>query len=89
MKTLRDKVEQFVVKAEGHWNALSVEKQRLMTKVFFGSYVLLTVIVLINVIISMGQRQTTMPINHIDGILTNSAGKALEQNETPESSIKK
>lgn len=68
MKKLRDKIERHVLKAEGAWKALSVEKQRLLTKVFFGSYVLITVLVIINVFISTNKRSNTMSINHIEGV---------------------
>lgn len=89
MKKLRDKVEHYVLKAEDYWKVLSVEKQRLMTKVFFGSYVFLTVIVLINIIISTGQKSNTMFINHIDGITEKSVEKASVHNDTVKSPPKK
>ncbi|MDR6920021.1 hypothetical protein [Chryseobacterium sp. 2987] len=68
MKNLRDKIERYVLTTEHHWKALSVEKQRLLTKVFFGGYVLITVLVIINVFISTNKRSNTMSINHIEGI---------------------
>lgn len=89
MKRLRDKIEHFVLTTENHWKSLSVSKQRLLTKVFFGGYCLLTVIVLIHVIVSTGQRSNTISIDHIDGVSKKSVEKASEQNDLIESPIKK
>lgn len=88
MKKLRDKVEHHVLMLEGRWNTLSVAKQRLVTKVFFGGYVLLTVVVLIQIMVSTDQRSNTMSIKHIDGISTKLVEKASEQNDLIESPIK-
>ncbi len=89
MKKLRDKVEHHVLMLEGRWNTLSVAKQRLVTKIFFGGYCLLTVVVLIRIMVSTGQGSNTMSINHIDGIAKRSTEKASVQNDTVASSIKK
>lgn len=89
MKKLRNKIEHFVLTTENHWKSLSVAKQRLLTKVFFGGYCLLTVIVLINVIVSTGHRSNTISILHIDGISTKLVEKVSEQNDLIESPIKK
>ena len=89
MKKLRDKIEHILLKAEGHWKALSVEKQRLLIKVFFGGYCLLTFIVLIHIIVSTGQKSNTMSIHHIQVISTKSMEKTSEQNDLIESPIKK
>ncbi|MDN3694239.1 hypothetical protein QWZ06_19120 [Chryseobacterium tructae] len=89
MKKLRDKIERHVLKAENHWKALSVEKQKLLTKLFFGSYCLLTVIVLIHVAVSTGQKSNTISIDHIDGISKKKIEKASEQNDLVGSPIKK
>ncbi|CAD0218333.1 conserved protein of unknown function [Chryseobacterium sp. JV274] len=89
MKKLRDKIENYVVKVENHWKVLPVERQKFLTKVFFGSYVLLTIIVIISVFISTSQRSNVMSINHIDGISKKSIEKDSEQNDTVESLIKK
>lgn len=88
MKKLRDKIEHFVLTTENYWKALSVEKQRLLTKVFFGGYVLITVLVIINVFFSTSKRSNTMSINHIDGILKKPAEKDSGQIDTIEIPIK-
>jgi len=79
MKKLRDTIENYVVKVENHWKVLPVKRQKFLTKVFFGSYVLLTIIVIINVFISTSQRSNTMFINRIDGISKKSIEKDSEQ----------
>lgn len=89
MKKLRDTIENYVLKVEKNWKALPVERQKFLTKVCFGSYVLLTIIVIINVFISTSQRSNTMSINHIDGISKKSIEKDSGQNDTVESLIKK
>ncbi|MDN3692556.1 hypothetical protein QWZ06_09845 [Chryseobacterium tructae] len=89
MKKLRDTIENYIVKVENHWKVLPVERQKFLTKVFFGSYVLLTIIVIISVFISTSQRSNTMSINHIDGISKKSIEKDSGQNDTVESLIKK
>ncbi|WP_228412813.1 hypothetical protein [Chryseobacterium sp. G0162] len=89
MKKLRDTIENYVVKVENHWKVLPVERQKFLTKVFFGSYVLLTIIVIISVFISTSKRSNEMSINHIDGISKKSIEKDSEQNDTVQSLIKK
>lgn len=89
MKKLRDTIDNYVVKGESRWKILPVEQQKFLTKVFFGSYVLLTIIVIISIFISTSQRSNTMSINHIDGISKKSIEKDSGQNDTVQSLIKK
>ncbi|WP_291935143.1 hypothetical protein [Chryseobacterium sp.] len=89
MKKLRDTIENYVVKVESRWKVLSVERQKFLTKVFFGSYVLLTIIVIISVFISTSQRNNIMSINHIDGICKKSIEKDSGQTDAVEPLIKK
>ena len=88
MKKLIDTLENYVVKIDTQWISLPVERQKFLTKVFFGAYCFLTVTVLINVIVSTGQRSNTISIDHIDGISTKSVEKDSGQNDTVESLIK-
>ncbi|TQM21721.1 hypothetical protein [Chryseobacterium aquifrigidense] len=88
MKKLRDTIENYVVKVESRWKVLPVERQRFLTKVFFGSYVVLTIIVIINVCISTRQRSNTMSIDHIDGISKKTFEKDSGQNDTVNSLTK-
>ncbi|WP_120233076.1 hypothetical protein AAEU33_20075 [Chryseobacterium sp. Chry.R1] len=88
MKKLRDKIEHYVLEVENHWKVLPVAKQRLLTKIFFGGYALLTVIVIINVFISTSQRSNTMSIHHIDGISKKTLEKDSGQNDTVNSKVK-
>lgn len=77
MNKLRHKIEHYVLKAEDHWKVLPVERQRLLTKIFFGGYVLLTAVVIVNVCISSSQRDNAMSIDHIEGI----SKKPLEKDQ--------
>lgn len=89
MKNLRNNIEHYVLEAENYWKMLPVAKQRLLIKIFFGVYFFLTVIVVISVCISTGQRRNTISINHIDGVSKKSIEKKSEQNGIVNSSIKK
>lgn len=89
MKKLRDTIENYVGKIESHWKVLPVERQRFLTKVFFGSYVVLTMIVIINVFISTRQRSNTISIDHIDGISKKTFEKESGQNDTVNSPKKR
>ncbi|WP_419715871.1 hypothetical protein [Chryseobacterium bernardetii] len=88
MKKLRDKIEHYVLEVENHWKVLPVAKQRLLTKIFFGGYALLTVLVIINVFISTSKRSNTMSIHHIDGISKKTLEKDSGQNDTVNSKVK-
>jgi len=89
MKNLRNKIEHYVLEAENYWKMLPVAKQRFLTKIFFGVYLFLTVIVVVSVCISTGQRSNTISINHIDGVSKKSIEKKSGQNGIVNSSIKK
>ncbi len=89
MNKLRDKIEQYVLKAEDHWKVLPVERQRLLTKIFFGCYVLLTTIIMVNVCISTSQRSNTMSIDHIEGISKKPVQKNSMENDMLNSPLKK
>lgn len=89
MNKLRDKIEHYILKAEGHWKILPVERQRLLTKIFFGGYVLLTTIIIVNVCISTSQRSNTMSIDHIEGISQKPVQKSSMENDLINSLIKK
>lgn len=68
MNAIRDKIEYYVLRVQRHWNVLPVKRQRLLTKLFLGGYVLLTVIMIVDVLLSTGKNNNTMLIHHINGI---------------------
>ncbi|WP_407503341.1 hypothetical protein [Elizabethkingia miricola] len=88
MKKLKDKIEHYVLEVENHWKVLPVAKQRLLTKIFFGGYALLTVLVIISIFISTSQRSNTMSIHHIDGISKKTIERSSGHNATVNSSAK-
>lgn len=68
MKRIKDKIEYYVLQADNRWKILPIERQRLFTKLFFGGYALLTLLVIVSICISTVQRNNEISINHIDGI---------------------
>lgn len=89
MKRIRDKIEYYALQADNRWKNLPVERQRLLTKLFFGGYVLLTLLVIVSICISTSQRNNEISINHIDGISRSSQTKDTIQTDKINSLIKK
>jgi len=89
MKKLKEKMEYCILRLEVHWKGFPVSRQRFLTKIFFAGYVLMTVIVIINICISTGQRNNTMSIHHIEGIAKRPIEKSSEHIHTTTSSTKK
>lgn len=65
MKKIRDTIECHVLKTDQKWKALPTVQQRLMTKLFFGCYAVLTVVVLVSTAISTRNKNNTMSVSHI------------------------
>ncbi|WP_294246239.1 hypothetical protein [uncultured Chryseobacterium sp.] len=89
MIKLRDQIEHYILKAENLWKVLSTERQRLLIKVFFGAYVLLTAVVIINGFIGKGKRSNTIAVDHIDGISKKSASEDFKHIDTLNSILTK
>lgn len=89
MKRIRDKIEYYALQADNRWKILPVKRQRLLTKLFFGGYALLTLLVIISICISTSQRNNEISINHIDGISKNPQTKDTIQTDKINSLIKK
>ncbi|UTG62099.1 hypothetical protein J2O09_03830 [Elizabethkingia anophelis] len=89
MKRIRDKIEYYALKADNRWKILPVKRQRLLTKLFFGGYALLTLLVIVSICISTSQRNNEISINHIDGITKNPQTKDTIQTDKINSLIKK
>lgn len=68
MKRIKDKIEYYALQADNRWKTLPVKRQRLLTKLFFGGYALLTLLVIASICISTSHRNNEIWINHIDGI---------------------
>ncbi|KQT15118.1 hypothetical protein ASG31_16090 [Chryseobacterium sp. Leaf404] len=68
MKKIRETIERHVLKADQKWKALPAAQQRLLTKLFFGCYAVLTVVVLFSIATSTGNKNNTMSISHITTI---------------------
>ena len=77
MKRIRDKIEYYALQADHHWKILPVKRQKLLTKLFFRGYALLTLLVIVSICISTSQRNNEISIDHIDGI-----SKSLQTKDT-------
>lgn len=89
MKRIRDTIEYYTLQADNHWKSLPVKRQRLLTKLFFGGYALLTLLVIVSICISTSQRNNEISINHIDGISRSPQMKDTVQADKINSLIKK
>ncbi|SHM23219.1 hypothetical protein SAMN05444360_109114 [Chryseobacterium carnipullorum] len=89
MKKIRDKIQYHIWCADRKWKALPKNRQRLLTKLCFAGYALLTVAVLINICMSTGNKTNTMLIDHINTISDHTSVKRSAQDNKAESTIKK
>lgn len=89
MKRIRDKIAYYVLEVENRWRILTVKRQRLLTKFFFGGYALLTLLVIVSICISTSQRNNEISINHIDGISKKTQTKDTVQADKTNLLIKK
>ena len=88
MKNIRDTIENYVLQAEGRWKAMPAKRQRFFTKLFFASYAVLTVIVMISIWRSTANKTNTMFIGHISTISDHSFSKKAAEDHV-NSTIKK
>ena len=89
MKKIRDKIERNILCADRKWKAFPAERQRLFTKLFFAGYVIVTLLVLINICISTGNKTNTMLIGHINSISDHAAVKKSAEDKGASSTLKK
>ncbi|MDR6487184.1 hypothetical protein J2799_001669 [Chryseobacterium vietnamense] len=89
MKRIRDKIEYYALLADKNWKILPIKRQRLLTKLFFGGYALLTLLVIVSICISTGQSNKEILINHIGGIHKNPQTKDTVQSDNINPLIKK
>ncbi|MBW7674254.1 hypothetical protein [Chryseobacterium chendengshani] len=73
MKKIRDIIERHILKADQKWKALPAKRQRLMTTLFFGCYAVLTIVVLVSIVFSTGNKNSIMSITHITSISDHAA----------------
>ncbi len=65
MKKLTLQIDRWIEKTESQWKAIPIKKQRVLTKLFFTGYTLLTILVIIR-IWAKGTGSTDIPlIRHI------------------------
>jgi len=89
MKRIRDKIEYYALQADNRWKILPVKRQRLLIKLFFVGYALLTLLVIVSIYISTVQGNNEISINHIYGVSRNLQTKDTIQADKINSLIKK
>ncbi|KYH07124.1 hypothetical protein A1704_00135 [Chryseobacterium cucumeris] len=89
MKRITDKIEYYALKADNRWKILPFKRQRLLTKLFFAGYALLTLLVIVSICMSTSQRNNEISINHIDGISKKTQTKDTIQADKTNLLIKK
>ncbi|MBW3522894.1 hypothetical protein [Chryseobacterium sp. NKUCC03_KSP] len=80
MKKFRTTIERYIHNTDNHWKALSVSKQRSLTKLFLGIYCLLTLVTLTYIWYETADGDNILSISHIQGIPQSIINKA-PQNE--------
>ncbi|AZA85448.1 hypothetical protein EG349_00905 [Chryseobacterium shandongense] len=80
MKKFRTTIEKYIQRADNSWKALSVRKQKSLTKLFLGIYCLLTLVTLTYIWFETANGNNILSISHIQGIPQNVINKA-HQNE--------
>jgi len=88
MKKIRNKIEHHILRADRKWKALPEKRQRFFIKLFFAGYALVTLLVLISIYMSTGNKTNTMSISHITTISDHTAMKPAQDNKVG-STIKK
>ncbi|MET3535883.1 hypothetical protein [Chryseobacterium limigenitum] len=89
MKKIKDKIEQHILLADRKWKALPGKRQRFFTKLFFVGYAVVTLLVLISIFISTGNKTNTMSISHITTISDHTAVERSAKDNKVGSTIKK
>ena len=89
MKKIRDKIEQHILYADAKWKSLPAKRQRFFTKLFFAGYAAVTLMVLISICMSTGNKTNTMSISHITTISDHTAVKRSPQDNKDGLTIKK
>jgi len=68
MKKFRKSVDQYLELLEKRWQKLPKAKQVLFTKIFFGGYVVLTLMVVLQLWSKNSSSKDTLNIGHINNI---------------------
>lgn len=83
MKKIRDNIQHHILCADRKWKALPKNRQRLLTKLCFACYAVLTLLALVSIVISTGNKTNTMLIDHIRTISDHiSVEKVTNDNHT-------
>lgn len=89
MKKIRDKIEQHILLADRKWKVLPAKRQRFFTKLFFAGYAVLTLLMLINIVISTESKTNSLLIGHITAISGHSDTKKVADANSENAPLKK
>jgi hypothetical protein len=89
MKKIRDKIERNILCADRQWKALPEKRQRFFTKLFFAGYAVVTLLVLVSIVISTGNKTNTMLIDHISTISSHSSVEKVANGDQTNYPVKK
>lgn len=68
MKKLSKIIDQYIQNVEQHWKAIPEKRQRILTKIFFSGYALLTIGIILQNWLKEGSRKN-IPLGHISTVL--------------------
>lgn len=89
MKKIRKKIEQHILSADRKWKELPAKRQRFFTKLFFAGYAIVTLLVLISIVSTIGNNSNTISIGHIMTISDQATVKRPAHENKEGSTIKK
>ena len=89
MQKIRDQIETFILQADRKWKALPGNRQRFFTKLFFAGYAALTLLMLINIVISTESKTNSLLIGHITAISDHTDTKKVADANSENAPLKK
>lgn len=69
MKKLSKIIDQYIQNVEQHWKAIPEKRQRILTKIFFSGYALLTIGIILQNWLKEGSRKNIPLGGHISTVL--------------------
>lgn len=88
MKTISHTIQCYALWADRKWKDLPVRRQRVLTRLFFAGYTVLTILMIVSICTSTGNKTNTMFIGHISSISGHAAFKKISENKDSVSQIK-
>ncbi|SMO72017.1 hypothetical protein SAMN06265171_105189 [Chryseobacterium rhizoplanae] len=89
MKTIIHTIQCYALWVDRKWKFLPVKRQRILTKFFLVGYTVLTILMIVSICASTGNKTNTMFIGHVSTISGHAALKKISENKDSVSQIKK